>query len=227
MNPEDVEQSSGFFQAINLPQHWPVQTDLLQWAANMRPGEATILVIGGMVYLLFGWYIFRILVTLNAALVGAYVGAKIGQAAGSMGAGICVGGFIAGAAAWPLIKYAVSFMGGIFGALLGASIWRAVNLDISFIWAGALMGLIFFGLLSFIIFRTSVMMYTSLQGSVMLIFGILGLIYKYQEIAPKITDNMTAAPFILPMSIFIPAVLGWIYQQTQFGGQPEPAGKKK
>ena len=123
------------------------------------------------------------------------------------------------------MKYAVAFMGGVFGALLGASLWRAVGLEPYLSWAGAMTGLVLFGLLSFILFRGSVMMYMSLQGSVMLIFGILGLIYKYQDIAPKVTENMTLKPFLLPVAIFIPAVLGLIYQQTQFGELD--AAKKK
>jgi len=125
------------------------------------------------------------------------------------------------------MKYAVAFMGGIFGALLGASMWRAVGLEPSLCWAGALTGLVGFGLLSFILFKASVMMYTSLQGSVMLIFGILGLVYKYQDIAPKLTESMTLKPFLLPVSIFIPALLGLIYQQTQFAGAEGATAKKK
>ena len=67
-------------------------------------------------------------------------------------------------------------------------------------------------------------MYTSLQGSVMLVFGLLGLIYKYQELAPKVSDNLSARTFILPLCIFVPATLGLIWQQTQY---PAPAGPPK
>ncbi|HEY7091244.1 MAG TPA: hypothetical protein VH518_24320 [Tepidisphaeraceae bacterium] len=210
---------------IQMPGHWPVQADLLQWAQNMSPGTATILVIGGMVYLLFGYIIFKWLVMLNAGLVGAFIGGKIGEKGGSMPAGACVGAFVCAAITWPMMKYAVAFMGGIFGVLLGTSVWRALGLESNFAWAGSLIGLVLFGLLSFILFKGSVMMYTSLQGSVMLIFGILGLIYKYQSIAPQVTENMTLKPFILPLSIFIPAVLGLLYQQTQ-SNEGEPAKKR-
>jgi hypothetical protein len=205
---------------------WPVQTDLLQWAQEMSPGVATLLVIGGIVYLLFGLHIFKWLVMLNAALVGAFVGGKIGEKGGSMPAGASVGGFMAAALTWPVMKYAVALMGGIFGALLGASIWRSVGLEPGMCWAGGLTGLAVLGLLAFIVFRASVMMYTSLQGSVMLIFGILGLVYKYQSVAPQITERMTVQPFLLPIAIVIPAMLGLIYQQSH-GKEAEAAGKKK
>ena len=85
------------------------------------------------------------------------------------------------------MKWAIAVMGGLFGAILGASLWRLFNLDPTFAWAGAATGLVALGLLSFILFRGCIMMYTSLQGSVMLIFGILGLVYNYKPVAEAIT----------------------------------------
>ena len=209
---------------LSVPSHWPGQGDLLQWAANMSPGEATILVIGGLVYLAYGWKAFKGLVTLNAAFVGAFVGALLGHRGGNWIGGACVGAFVAAAIAFPMMKYAVAMMGGVFGALLGASVWRTVGLEPNLAWAGAMTGLVAFGLLSFIIFRGSVIMYTSLQGSVMLIFGLLGLVFKYQTLAPEVTRHMTLKPFMLPVAILIPALLGLIYQQT---ANPPPAGEGK
>lgn len=211
---------------LQIPGHWPAQVDLLTWCQHMTPGAAALLVIGGIVYIGFGVYLYKALVTLNAALVGAYIGALIGQKTGATVPGAMLGGFTAAAITWPLMKWAVAVMGGLFGALLGASIWRACGLPGDLAWAGGGMGLIFFGLISFILFRGSVMMFTSLQGSVMLIFGILGLAYKYPDVAQKLTDNFLGKPFILPACIFVPTIIGLIYQQTQFG-QAAPAGGGK
>jgi len=58
-----------------------------------------------------------------------------------------------------------------------------------------------------------------------LVFGILGLICKYQEIAPKVADSMKTLPFLLPISIFLPALAGLIYQQSQYGAVAPPAKK--
>ena len=80
------------------------------------------------------------------------------------------------------------------------------------------------GLLSFIIFRGSVMMYMSLQGAVMFIFGALALLLKYPDVGKQIADHMASKPFILPAAIFIPATIGLIYQQAQYSA---PAEKKK
>jgi hypothetical protein len=210
---------------IKLPDHFPAQGDLMSWCTNMTPAAATLLVIFGLVYLLFGWYIFKILVTMNAALVGAYIGAFLGGKANTNTAmpGALIGGFIAAALTWPLMKWAVAVMGGIFGALLGSAIWRSLNLDPTYHLAGGLSGLILFGMLSFILFRGSIIMYTSLQGSVMLIFGALSLLLKYPSVGKQIADAMTSKPFILPAAIFIPATVGLIFQQSQSA----PVAEKK
>jgi hypothetical protein len=209
-----------------LPAHWPAQGDLLTMCQNMGALTAALLVMGGIVYLLFGIFLYRALITINAAAIGSYVGALIGEKAGNATAGAMVGGFVAAAATWPGMKYAVAIMGGVFGLLLGASIWRACGLAPHYAWSGGLTGLVFFGMLSFLLFRGSIMMYTSLQGSVMLVFGLLGLIYKYQDLAPKVSDNLAARTFILPLCIFIPATLGLIWQQTQYPAAPAGGQKK-
>jgi hypothetical protein len=172
-----------------------------------------LLIIMGIVYLLFGIQIFKALVLLNAAVVGAYFGAYLGQDGDAATIGAVIFGVAAAAITWPTMKYAVAIMGGLFGALLGASIWRGVNLDPNLVWAGALVGLVGFGMLSFVLFRGSVMMYTSLQGSFMLVFGILGLIYQYAEAAKQVTEHLKIQPVLLPAAIFIPALCGLIFQQ--------------
>lgn len=208
---QELHGSETFFN--DVPKGWPHQHDLLTWCQQMTPGVAALLIIVGIVYLLFGFQIFKALVLVNAAVVGAYIGAYWGKEgdAETIGAVICA--VAAAAIAWPTMKYAVALMGGIFGALLGASVWHAVGLDPNVDWAGALVGLVSFGMLSFVLFRGSVMMYTSLQGAFMMVFGILGLIYQYQDAAKQVTDHLKLQPFLLPAAIFIPALLGLIFQQ--------------
>lgn len=211
---------------LRLPTQWPGQPDLLQWCQSMTPAVSTLLILAGIVYLLFGVHIFRYLITLNAIFLGAWLGAIAGARSDSAVPGAVIGGFVAGAVCWPTMKYSVAFMGGIIGALLGAAIWRSAGLDANFAWAGALSGLIFFGMLNFIIFRGSVMVYMSLQGAVMLIFGVMSLIYKYPEAARTMTESLSDRQFLLPLAIFIPTILGFIYQNTYYG-QAADAAKKK
>jgi len=222
-----VEAASSAPAWLNWIVHWPGQTDLITWCNKMGPGMATILLIGGIVYLIFGVYMYKALITVNMAVVGAYLGALLGYRTGGNGAMIpwaLIGAFCFAALTWPMMKYAVAVMGGLYGFLLGAAIWRTGNLEARYAWAGGGMGLIGFGMLSFILFRGSIMMYTSLQGSVMLVFGLLGLIFKYQSVSQTLTTSLTGQPIVLPLAVFIPTVLGLIYQQTQFGAAAEGGG---
>jgi len=199
---------------FELPSHWPAQGDLLAWCQQIGPAMAALMVLMGIVYLVFGYNIFKALVMLNAALVGGMIGAMIGEKTSFVLPLVITFAFFGAALAYPLMKWAVAVMGGFFGALIGAGVWRTFALDVHFTWAGAAIGLVFFGLLSFIIFRGCIMTYMSLQGSTMLIFGVLSLAYKYSEIAPKVTESLTLKPFLLPMAILIPTVLGIMYQQN-------------
>lgn len=222
MNPPvETPITSGHF--LVFPTHWPGQMDLLTWCQTMSPGMAALLVLAGVIYLLFGFYLFKVLITVNAGIMGGYIGAVIGTKFDAALAATILGAFICAAVCWPLMKWAVAIMGGVVGAALGASIWRSAGLDPAFAWAGAMTGLVGFGMLSFILFRGSIMMYTSLQGSVMLVFGLLGLIYKYHQVAQQVTSGLTVNALVMPMTILIPAIIGIIFQQANNPAQ----GKEK
>lgn len=207
---DNSQQSLPLFSAF--AKDWPRQGDLLTWCHKMPPAVATLLILMGIIYLLFGYQIFKALVLLNAAIVGALLGISMGGEGDAAIIGAVIGGVGGAALAWPTMKYAVAIMGGICGVIMGAGLWHSLNLDPKLVWAGALVGLIGFGLFSFILFRGSIMMYTSLQGSFMIVFGILSLIYHDPDLVPKLTPHLSQ-PFLLPAAVFVPAVFGLIFQQ--------------
>ena len=59
--------------------HFPEQADLLKFAQTMGPGMAALLIILGIVYLLFGFKIFKTLVMLNAVVVVVGLVRSIGE----------------------------------------------------------------------------------------------------------------------------------------------------
>ena len=192
------------------------QTDLLAHCREMNAAVAVILVAAGIIFLLWGFYAFKSLVTLNAAVMGAWIGTLAGHQAGGTLPAALIGAVVGATIAWPLMKYAVAVMGGVIGMVIGMCIWRSLDLDPTFAAAGGGMGLIFFGMISFILFRTSVMMFTSLQGSIMLIFGLLGLIYKITAIDTHAIDaKLAVSPMIMPMVVAFGAVAGLLFQNSQ------------
>ena len=212
--------------AIGVLRQGMGQADLLAECRNMHAGVAVVLIFAGVIFLLWGFHAFKFLVTLNAVILGAWVGAAVGNHTGATIPAALIGAFVAAVLTWPLMKYAVAIMGGLIGMAIGMSLWRTAGLDPEFAASGGGMGLIFFGMLSFILFRTSVMMFTSLQGSLMLIFGILGVIYKIQNVDGSVIDTrLTMSPLIMPMAIGIATVCGIIYQNSQGGAPAEPEKK--
>jgi len=207
MNPTTLPVTGQLVEQI------PRQTELITFARTLTPGVAAAVMILGVVYLLYGMKFHKVLVTLNAAVVGFILGAKLGGSGAPL-LGAVVGAFVLGATAWALMRYAVAFTGAMFGALLGAAIWRMVELPTHTTWAGALTGMIGFGLLSFVVVRGSVIMFMSMQGAVMLVFGVLGLCFQYKQLSPTIADNMQLNPYLLPAVILIPTLIGLIFQQN-------------
>ena len=225
---ESVAQMPGDAEKLSaLPTHWPVQGDLLECCRSAGPGIAVLLILSGIVFMLFGYSIFKVLVTLNAAVLGGYVGMMLGERTGVEIPAAIVGGLLAATAAWPTMKYSVAIMGGLFGAVLGVTLWRLANLDPNFGWSGGMTGMVFFGLLSFLLFRECIITYTSLQGSVMLVFGILSLVFKYQQVGDPLSHHFEIKPFLLPMAIFIPTLCGFIYQKAMFPVAAPAAPVKK
>ncbi len=182
----------------------------------------------GLLCMLQGYKLYKGVVVLTALGMGIVLGYKLGQhiQAEAIVAG-CLGVLLA-VAAWPFMKFAVAMCGGLAGAFLGANAWSAIanhlntqsgaiNLPPDAYWAGALIGLVFFGLLSFILFELSVVMFTSLSGSVLAVLGIVALLLQVAAWREVITDSLKANPLIMPMLIVVPAVIGLVLQY-QFGG---------
>src|SRR5437868_473223 len=67
---------------LKLPDHWPTTQDLVDCCQHMNAATGAILVIGGLIYIAFGIYMFKALMTLNVTIAGAVVGALLGEKAG-------------------------------------------------------------------------------------------------------------------------------------------------
>lgn len=213
-----VFEVGNLLKQIHMPKSFPETGDLLSFCFKMGPGEATIFLVAGVLMLLFGINLYKGVVVINAALLGAAMGAFVGDKAGNEGVGGVIGAFTMAAIAMPLIKHAVAIMGAMIGAVVGAGLWRLFAMhQQDLYWVGAMLGAITFGMLSLLIFRGCIIMFTSLQGAAMAIVGLLGLLLKYKEFAPQMNQILTAKSFILPLAIFVPALVGLIFQQMPAG----------
>lgn len=166
----------------------------------------------GMVYLLYGWRLYKLLVVTNFALIGLFGGVFLGRQLGSAMWGGILGCFIIGSVSRPFMRYSVSLLGATAGAILGAALWRTLTLPDPLIWCGGLAGLVAGGFLAFSSFSLSVMLFSSLQGSAALVVGVLALLSEYPNLEDHISRLVYNQEFFLPVMLLIPSLLGIILQ---------------
>ena len=179
--------------------------------------EALTFICFGVVCLLYGWRIFKILATISFALFGLFAGVQLNQ--------LLVGGneiwlgiiFMAIFAflSVPLIRWAVCILGALAGGILTGGIWFACNLPGQYIWAGALIGVIAGGMISFIIFGIAIMLFTSLGGSTLMLVGILALLYIYPQTTEQVEELVLTKSWFLPAALLVPTAAG-IFLQNKF-----------
>jgi len=177
--------------------------------------EALTFLSFGSVCLLYGWRVFKILVVICFGLIGLVIGMSVsGQVVGlnNQLAGGLIGMGILSVLSVPLMKWGVSLLGALAGAILAAAIWYASNLPEQFIWAGALTGFVAGGMISFIIFKVAIMLFTSLGGSILLASGAMALLYIYPKTAPQIQDIVFNKKWFLSVVIVVPTIIGVILQ---------------
>lgn len=167
--------------------------------------QAVIAVSFGAVYLLYGWRIFRMLVVVCFGLVGLFAGIRIGSNFDLQVVGGITGLFLLGILAVPLMRWAVSLLGAVAGGVLTAGVWYAFELPGKYILAGAIIGIVAGGMISFIVFKFAVMLFTSLGGGILILAGALSLLNQYESIQNPPTE--TVKDLFFNQNWFLPALL--------------------
>ena len=199
-------------QVVPLDAIWS-QITALTWL------QAVIAVSFGIVYLLYGWRIFRILVVICFGLLGMYLGIKFGAKTGSEVWGGVFGLAVFAGVSAPLMKWCVSILGGAAGGLLTGGLWYAFGLPEVYLWAGAAVGVVAGGMMSFIVLKASVMLFTSLGGSLITVVGMLQLLNLYYEEDPAVPtwvqNYVYDYNWFLPVVLIVPTMIG-IFAQNRF-----------
>jgi hypothetical protein len=168
----------------------------------------------GVVFIIYGWRIYKALVVINLAAIGLGVGVFLGQKLGSGLWGGLMGATVLGIASFACMRYSIALLGGLAGALFGAALWRIATLPDPLIWAGGLAGLVTGALLSFSSGKASIMLFSCTQGSALAVVGALALLHDYPQLTETLTDAIYAHMFLLPVLLLAPTVTG-IYMQRK------------
>lgn len=205
------------------PGFWPSQANFHLWCQNMELTTAGLLIIGGVIFAFFGYSMHRLLIALTCGVIGAYFGGYAGESLGIHWPGLIVGALVLGMIGWFVTAWMAALVGALAGALLGASLWNMGLLDPTYAWAGALIGAITIGVLAFVIFRVSVIIFTSVQGAAMFMLGMLGIAYRFEELRPAIDQNLFAAHWALPATLLVLTLIGVFYQAFRGRGNSASA----
>ena len=224
----------GQFTIPDLPSQDQVLDSLIELSQSTYGSIMAMLLFAcGLVYMLQGWKIFKILVIANAAVLGAVVGAHVGGFLRGENTWLytgIAGGLLLAVLAGPLMKYAVSLMGGLAGSFVGYSLWHYVARTMErpdftqYGWVGALIGLITLGLLAFVILKTVVTVITCIQGSVMAVSGVVALLMKHPALRESLELPLRQNTHLVALLVGVPAVIGFAFQ---YSGAAKKAAKKK
>lgn len=186
--------------------------------------EAVVLVLGGAALLLFGFKYFKAFVIADAAAIGGIIGMYLGGQTGSSNMPLVMGlagAVLLGALAFPGRKIVVCLLGAGAGGLMGLGIWsfaaNALNRPglLEHAWAGGAIGALGLGLLAWVASKPVLMIFTSVQGSVMLVSGGCALLLAWGRVADDLQPQLHHNAFLLTVLMAVPAALGFAYQHAQ------------
>jgi len=194
---------------------------------------AVVFMVVGLLCMLNGYRFYKTATVAIALLIGLFAGYWVGEQiqAPFIVAG-CTGLLLA-VVAFPLMKFAIAIFGGVTGAFIGANLWagmasalnKAANTEIPVdaYWVGALVGLMLCGMLAFILFKLSVVLFTSVSGATIAVLGGLALLLSFEPWHDTVKSGLTASQLVVPLLVFVPAVIGLILQETWSDGKAEPS----
>jgi len=184
---------------------------------NLSLLEALTFVAFGVVCLFYGWRVFKALAIICFAVLGLIAGLMISQRVGSSDNPILAISLsiIMAIFAIPLMRWAVGILGAIAGGLATAGLWYAASLPEQYLWAGGVTGVVAGGMISFIVFKIAVMLFTSMGGSTLVVTGLIALFNQYSETSDSIKELFFGPKWFLPAAIIIPTLFG-LYWQNRF-----------
>ena len=186
--------------------------------------EAFMFISFGVVWLFYGWRVFKVLVVISFALLGLALGmaaSRVIQGLNNQFIGGIVGMLTLAILSIPLMRWAVSLLGAFAGAIFTAGIWYACGLSDKYLPAGALIGMIGGGMISFIVFKIAVILFTSMGGGALVLTGSLALLYQYSSAKTQIADLVTGEKWVLPVALMVPMLIGLIAQHKFVKGSKE------
>ncbi len=192
----------------------PMQT-FWSYITSLNLVEAVTFISFGAVCLFYGWRVFKILVVISFALLGLFLGISITDKIVGLNShlwGGIVGMVLLAVLSVPLMKWAVCILGAAAGGILSSGIWYASGLTERYILAGALIGMVAGGMISFIVFKIAIILFSSLGGSCLIVVGSLAILYIYPQTSERLEEIIFTKKWFLPTILMAPTLIGIVLQ---------------
>ncbi len=214
-----VVRQTGGEEGVSLEgQIWEVVSS---WQAY----TACALLAGGIVFAIYGWRISKVLAVMNFGVIGGFGGHWLAVHLGlnEIACTASLGAVLGGLCIWQT-RHGVSLLaggaGGVLGAALAYSLKQVLAHPTPWIWAGFLLGFVIFALLAFIIYKVAAVLYSSVQGSGLVLVGVLSLLSMQTSVGDRLLDFLQSHVYLLPIMLWIPTVTSIIIQQTLLKRDP-------
>ena len=192
----------------------PIET-IWGYITSLNLVEAMTFMSFGIVCLLYGWRVFKILVVICFALLGLFLGISVTDKIVGLNNQL-IGGLIGmgllGILSIPLIRWSVCALGAVAGGILSSGIWYACGLTEKYILAGALIGIVAGGMISFMIFKVAVILFSSLSGSGLIVVGFLAILYLYPQTTDRVEELVLTKKWFLPIILIGLTLIGLVLQ---------------
>lgn len=204
---------------------------LLESLSKMPLILASVVMVVGAMCTLNGYKWHKWVVIVLAFFLGLMVGHILSQ---QMGKSVIVAaalGVLFATIATPMLRWTVAVFGGLTGAFLGANAWILSNAEPrNAVWAGACMGFIALALLSFVVFRLVVVLFTSIGGAAMMVLGGITCLMNVPGWDQSIRNSLTMNHHLIPLLVTVAAVGGFVIQESRVrsgaGGDQKPKPAK-
>jgi hypothetical protein len=223
-----AETAGGFnvveraFQRLDILNH---PDELLNSLGQMPFIAASVVTVVGALCVLNGYRWHKWVIVALAFLCGLGLGHLLSAQFGRSAIVAIALGLLCAIIATPMLKIAVAIFGGLTGAFIGANAWTAFNGLEGMHWAGAAMGFILLAMASLVFFRLVIVLFTSVGGAAMVVFGAITLLMHVEAWEPAVRQSLSQNHLLIPLLLTVAAVGGFVLQESRIRDQGGAAKK--
>lgn len=190
--------------------------ELLDLLSNVPIIAASMIIIVGLLCVINGYRWHKWVVVILAFAGGLGLGQLLSVQMGKSTVVAVAIGALCAIVATPLLKIAVAIFGGLTGAFIGANAWTAIGMSgAESHWPGTIMGFAILAMASFMLFRLVVVLFTSVGGAAMIVFGSISLLMIVPDWEPTIRASLSENRLLIPLLVTVAAVGGFVIQHSR------------